>query len=175
MLTPPHAGNVDDKANTGELGMNRQSKHGPPLEHGQQPNASQPCHPPTKAKAYALVQVTKTADAERITSLASQGLWCPTSQLEVQEMETELVSNPKVYLHTTEAGTMHFGCKVSEEKTIVLWTANNVTVKFVLAMKKLLFLLSYGGLEHKLELFYENIRWIGMHPALDQTTKHMLI
>ncbi|KAK8684610.1 hypothetical protein V6N13_040629 [Hibiscus sabdariffa] len=37
----------------------------------------------TKAKAYALVQFTKTADAERITSLASQGLWCPSSQLEV--------------------------------------------------------------------------------------------
>ncbi|KAL4297423.1 hypothetical protein GQ457_12G004680 [Hibiscus cannabinus] len=108
---------------------------------------------PTKAKAYALVQFTKTADAERITSLASQGLWCPSSQLEVREMETELVSNPKFYLHTTEAGIMHFGCKVSEEKTLVLWTANNVTVKFVLAMKKLLFLLSYVGLEHKLELY----------------------
>ncbi|KAK8709706.1 hypothetical protein V6N13_060714 [Hibiscus sabdariffa] len=45
MLTSPHAGDVDDKANTGELGTNRQSRPGPPLEHGQQPNAPQPCHP----------------------------------------------------------------------------------------------------------------------------------
>ncbi|KAK8522761.1 hypothetical protein V6N13_115715 [Hibiscus sabdariffa] len=126
-------------------------------------------------RVYAIVQFTKVTDAERIISLADRGLYYGSSYLNAREMETDCVPNPRTYLHTMERITVHFGCQISKENIYVLWKADDVSVKFGLGMRRLLFLISHRRSEYKLELFYENIWQIELYRARNQTSKYLLI
>ncbi|XP_022776584.1 RNA-dependent RNA polymerase 1-like [Durio zibethinus] len=127
-------------------------------------------------RAYAIVQFTKSIDAECIIKLANQKrLYYRSSYLKAQEMENDIVPKPRTFLHTMEHVRVHFGCQVSKDRFYVLWRTDNVTVNFGTGMRKLQFLLSHCQLEYKLELGYENIWQIELRRPHNQTSKYLLI
>ncbi|XWS64066.1 hypothetical protein CRYUN_Cryun06bG0155200 [Craigia yunnanensis] len=126
-------------------------------------------------RKYAIVQFTKSIEAELIIKLTSRRIYYESSYLKAREMEHDIVPKPRTFLHTMEHVRVHFGCQVSNEKFYVLWKAVDVTVNFGTGMRKLQFLLSHCELEYKLELFYENIWQIELHCPRNQTSKYLLI
>ncbi|EOY01384.1 RNA-dependent RNA polymerase 1 isoform 1 [Theobroma cacao] len=126
-------------------------------------------------RAYAIVQFTKSTDAELIIRLTNQRLYYGSSYLKAREMENDIVPKPRTFLHTMEGVTLHFGCQVSNEKFYVLWEEVDVTVNFGMGMRKLQFLLSHHCVEYRLDLFYENIWQIELHRPRNQTSKYLLI
>ncbi|OMO98990.1 RNA-dependent RNA polymerase, eukaryotic-type [Corchorus capsularis] len=126
-------------------------------------------------RAYAIVQFTRTTDAELIIKLANQRLYYGSSYLKAREMENDIVPRPRTFLHTMRHVKVHFGCQVSNEKIYALWEEVDFTVNFGMAMRKLQFLLSHRPVEYKLELSYENIWQIELRRPRDRTSKYLLI
>ncbi|GKV13304.1 hypothetical protein SLEP1_g24332 [Rubroshorea leprosula] len=124
--------------------------------------------------AFAIVQFQTARDAELILSMTNQKrLWYATSYLKAWVMETDIVPKPRIFLHTMENVTLHFGCQLSNEKFCHLWKFRNVTVKFGIGMRKLQFFLL--DLDYRLELSYENVWQIELHCPRGQTAKYLLI
>ncbi|XP_011075687.1 probable RNA-dependent RNA polymerase 1 [Sesamum indicum] len=126
-------------------------------------------------RAYAKVQFTHSRYAEMIQNLASTRLYYGTSYLRVWESDSDIVHNPRTYVHEMEQVTLNFGCQTSREKFSVLWKVASVSVKFGTGMKKMHFLLCHNSVEYKLQLSYENIWQIVLYHPHGQTAKLLLI
>ncbi|XP_062171708.1 RNA-dependent RNA polymerase 1-like [Alnus glutinosa] len=126
-------------------------------------------------RAYAIIQFTTSSEAEYIISLANERLYYGRSYLKAWQMELDIVPMPRTFLHYIENITLHFGCQISDEKFLILWKAENVSVKFGSGMRKLHFSLSHNNVDYRLELFYENVWQIELHRPRNQTAKYLLI
>ncbi|XP_004297427.1 PREDICTED: probable RNA-dependent RNA polymerase 1 [Fragaria vesca subsp. vesca] len=74
-----------------------------------------------------------------------------------------------------ELVTLHFGCKISEEKFSVLWTKSDVSVTFGKDLNYVHLAFSYDCVEYKLELPSDTICQIELHCPCDQFRKFLLI
>ncbi|KAL0284021.1 UNVERIFIED_CONTAM: RNA-dependent RNA polymerase 1 [Sesamum angustifolium] len=128
-----------------------------------------------RPRAYARVQFAHSRYAEMIQYLASTCLYYGTSYLRVWESDSDIVHNPRTYMHEMEQVTLNFGCQTSREKFSVLWKAASVSVKFGTGLKKMHFLLCHNSVEYKLQLSYENIWQIVLYHPRGQTAKLLLI
>ncbi|KAK4384128.1 RNA-dependent RNA polymerase 1 [Sesamum angolense] len=128
-----------------------------------------------RPRAYARVQFAHSRYAEMIQYLASTRLYYGTSYLRVWESDSDIVHNPRTYMHEMEQVTLNFGCQTSREKFSVLWKAASVSVKFGTGLKKMHFLLCHNSVEYKLQLSYENIWQIVLYHPRGQTAKLLLI
>ncbi|XP_050372674.1 probable RNA-dependent RNA polymerase 1 isoform X2 [Argentina anserina] len=70
---------------------------------------------------------------------------------------------------------LNFGCKISEDKFLVLWKKPNVSVTFEMELKSLHFCFSYDGFDYKLELQYDTIYRIELRCPRGQLQKFLLI
>ncbi|KAF8040296.1 hypothetical protein BT93_B2511 [Corymbia citriodora subsp. variegata] len=127
-------------------------------------------------RTCAHVQFTVKGDAEDIISLAnSKSLWYGNSYLKASERDSDIVPNPKVFQHSLDNVTLHFGCQISEDMFTALWGSPNASVKFVFGMRKLFFVLTYNSVDYMLELSYENIWQIQLHQSRGQSPKYLVI
>ncbi|CAK9168826.1 unnamed protein product [Ilex paraguariensis] len=127
-------------------------------------------------RAYAKVQFTNRRSAEDIISLANRRrLWYGSSYLKAREMDSDIISNSRTYVHCMEQVSLHFGCQTSRENFSVLWKKANVSVKFGIGLKKMYFFLSHLFVGYKLVLSYENIWQVELHCPRGQTAKFLLI
>ncbi|XP_061989253.1 probable RNA-dependent RNA polymerase 1 [Rosa rugosa] len=74
-----------------------------------------------------------------------------------------------------ELVTLHFGCKISEEKFSVLWTKSDVSVTFGMEKKNVHLSFSYDCVNYKLELPSDTIFRIELHCPRGQFRKFLLI
>ncbi|XP_043704238.1 probable RNA-dependent RNA polymerase 1 [Telopea speciosissima] len=128
--------------------------------------------------AFATVQFTTAGSAEIITSLVNRPLqlYYGTTYLKVWDVERDIVPRPRPSILTLEHTKLHFGCQVSGDQFYVLWSGQDVMVNFGFELRKIYFFLSYGGVEYKLELSYENIWQIQLRrPSRQNTNKFLLI
>ncbi|KAL6191260.1 hypothetical protein ACLB2K_037651 [Fragaria x ananassa] len=96
-----------------------------------------------------------------------QSLWYGESYLKAREWKRSTVLEELV--------TLHFGCKISEEKFSVLWTKSDVSVTFGMELKNVQLTFSNDGVEYKLELPTDTICRIDLHCPCDQFRKFLLI
>ncbi|XP_042502410.1 RNA-dependent RNA polymerase 1-like [Macadamia integrifolia] len=115
--------------------------------------------PRRRALAFASVQFTTATSAEIITNLVNGPLRLRygTFYLKVWVMDRDIVPKPRPSIFNLEHTKLHFGCQVSDDQFFVLWSGQNVMVNFGFELRKIYFFLSYGGVEYKLELSYEDI------------------
>ncbi|XAR63686.1 RNA-directed RNA polymerase [Bertholletia excelsa] len=125
------------------------------------------------SKVYARIQFLSAILAEDIISLANKSLYYEFSQLQAYQKNFDI--EPKVDEHVIESVTLHLGCQISKENFSVLWTRENISVKFGFKLRKLYFFLSYYFAEYKLELSYENILQLELHSLHGQTVKFLVI
>ncbi|KAL5812619.1 hypothetical protein ACOSQ3_027569 [Xanthoceras sorbifolium] len=104
-------------------------------------------------RAHAVVEFTTTEAAEHIKSLAAAVLWYQKSYLMAWDVEPKT----RIPQHRIDDVTLNVGCKISQEKFSVLWSQENVCVKFDSDLKKFYFSLSYHSVEYKLEVSSESI------------------
>ncbi|PRQ41045.1 putative RNA-directed RNA polymerase [Rosa chinensis] len=74
-----------------------------------------------------------------------------------------------------ELVTLHFGCKISEEKFSVLWTKSDVSVTFGMEQKNVHLSFSYDCVNYKLEIPSDTICRIELHCPRGQFKKFLLI
>ncbi|KAJ4959640.1 hypothetical protein NE237_019550 [Protea cynaroides] len=126
--------------------------------------------------AFAIVQFTTARCAEIITSLVNRRLYYGTSYLKVWDMERDIVPKPRPSILILENTKLHFGCQVSVDQFSILWSAQDVVVNFGFELRKIYFLLSYGRIEYKLELSYEDLWQIQLRlPHGEIRSKFLLI
>ncbi|XP_010043968.2 probable RNA-dependent RNA polymerase 1 [Eucalyptus grandis] len=127
-------------------------------------------------RTCAHVQFTDKCDGEDIIALAnSRNLWYGDSYIKAMERDSDIVPNPKVFQHSLDNVTLHFGCQTSEDTFTALWESPNASVKFGFGMRKLFFFLTYNFVGYKLELSYENIWQIQLHQPCGSTLKYLVI
>ncbi|KAK0597148.1 hypothetical protein LWI29_022254 [Acer saccharum] len=116
-------------------------------------------------RAHAIVEFTTIEAAEHIKSLAAAAdrFWFKKSYLKAWDME----QNYNVKLSV--------GFQTSEEKFSVLWSQENVSVKFGTELRKFNFFLTYNSVEYKLEVSYESILKIKLHSPRGQTAMFLVI
>ncbi|KAM5566909.1 RNA-dependent RNA polymerase 1-like [Rosa sericea] len=126
------------------------------------------------SRSSATVQFTTAECAEILLLLAGKKrLWYGESYLKAREWKCDMAPRSKVL---EELVTLHFGCKISEEKFTVLWTKSDVSVKFGMELKKNVHLsFSYDFVEYKLELPSDTIFRIELHCPRGQFRKFLLI
>ncbi|EXB32317.1 RNA-dependent RNA polymerase 1 [Morus notabilis] len=129
------------------------------------------------SRAHAKVEFVDSESAEILKSLADDDrrFWYGDSYLKARDWSTEVVRKPEVFLCSMDDVTLHFGCQVLKEKFSVLWERENVCVKFGEGQRKLYFFLSYGSVDYKLEISYENIWQIKLHRMHGETSKFLLL
>ncbi|GMN68751.1 hypothetical protein TIFTF001_037801 [Ficus carica] len=128
-----------------------------------------------ESRAHAKVQFMDSVTAETVKSMADQRLWYGDSYLKARDLRFGIVPEPKAFLCSMEDVTLHFGCRVSEDKFSVLWKTENVCVKFGEGLRKFYFFLSHDSVDYKLELSYETILRIELHRPRDQTSMFLLL
>ncbi|XP_042500578.1 probable RNA-dependent RNA polymerase 1 [Macadamia integrifolia] len=130
--------------------------------------------PDRKAFAFAYVQFTNPKCAEHIISLVSERLYYGTCWLKAKYVEHDIVPKPRPSLLTLENTGLYFGCQVSSDEFCVLYKGLNVVVNFGFDLRKIYFVLPYGGVEYKLVLAYEDIWQIQLRSPQGQY-KYLLI
>ncbi|KAJ1418366.1 RNA-dependent RNA polymerase, eukaryotic-type [Sesbania bispinosa] len=128
-------------------------------------------------RAFAIIQFTSAKCAASMMSLANSlnTLRYGTSYLKVREVERDIVSKPRNFLHRLNDVKLYFGCQISKGRFSVLWKTVNVSVDFGIGMRKWHFILSYDNKKYKLELSYENIWKIELHRPQGETANYLLI
>ncbi|XP_051146094.1 probable RNA-dependent RNA polymerase 1 [Andrographis paniculata] len=126
-------------------------------------------------RVYARVQFTSSAYAQKIIDMASSGLYYGSSYLRAWESDMDIVHHVRLHLYEMENVTLNSGCQVSSDKFMVLWKAENVSVKFGIGMKKMHFFLSHDSVHYRLQLSYENIWQIVLYHQLGLTSRFLLI
>ncbi|TXG71403.1 hypothetical protein EZV62_006338 [Acer yangbiense] len=126
-------------------------------------------------RAHAIVEFATIEAAEHIKSLAAaaDGLWFKKSYLKAWDMEPN--SRTSHSQHKIYNVKLSVGCQISEEKFSVLWSQENVSVKFGTDLRKFNFFLTYNSVEYKLEVSYESIWKIKLHSPRGQTAKFLVI
>ncbi|PIM98069.1 RNA-directed RNA polymerase QDE-1 [Handroanthus impetiginosus] len=127
------------------------------------------------ARSYARVQFANSRCADVVIDLANRRLYYGTSYLKAWESDTDIVQNPRAYVHEMEQVTLNLGCQTSEEKFSVLWKATSVSVKFGLGMKKMHFFLCHNSVQYRLQLSYESIWQIVMYNPRGLSAKFLVI
>ncbi|PIM98009.1 RNA-directed RNA polymerase QDE-1 [Handroanthus impetiginosus] len=127
------------------------------------------------ARSYARVQFANSRCADVVIDLANRRLYYGTSYLKAWESDTDIVQNPRAYVHEMEQVTLNLGCQTSEEKFSVLWKASSVSVKFGLGMKKMHFFLCHNSVQYRLQLSYESIWQIVMYNPRGLSAKFLVI
>ncbi|KAI7725319.1 hypothetical protein M8C21_029667, partial [Ambrosia artemisiifolia] len=131
---------------------------------------------PGAARAYARVQFTVKAKAERILQLAnSRQLWYGTSYLKAWEKEMDLVQKPRQFAYEMEGVTLHFGCQVSKERLAVLSKMEKASVKFGFGLRKIYFGVPWHYTSYKLQLSYENIWQVQLHCPYSNDARFLVI
>ncbi|KAK2654463.1 hypothetical protein Ddye_014319 [Dipteronia dyeriana] len=112
-------------------------------------------------RAHAIVEFATIEAAEHIKFLAAaaDGLWFKKSCLKAWNMEPS--SRTCHSQHKIDNVKLSVGCQISEEIFSVLWSQENVSVKFGTDLRNFNFFLTYNSVEYKLELYgapriYEN-------------------
>ncbi|KAK0595797.1 hypothetical protein LWI29_010039 [Acer saccharum] len=124
------------------------------------------------SRAHAVVEFTTVEAAELIKSLAADILWYQNSYLKAWDVEPKT----KISQLRIDDVTLNVGCKISEGKFSVLWSLENVTMKFDPDLKTFNFSLCYHSVEYKLEVFSESISQIELHrPPRRQSVKFLVI
>ncbi|KAL6186998.1 hypothetical protein ACLB2K_043114 [Fragaria x ananassa] len=125
------------------------------------------------SRSSAKVQFITAECAEIILALADdQRLWYGESYLKARECKGDIAPRSTVL---EELVTLHFGCKISEEKFSVLWTKSDVSVTFGKDLNYVHLAFSYDCVEYKLELPSDTICQIELHCPCDQFRKFLLI
>ncbi|KAK0596192.1 hypothetical protein LWI29_013507 [Acer saccharum] len=126
-------------------------------------------------RAHAIVEFATTEAAEHIKSLAAaaDGLWFKNSYLKAWDMEPN--SRTSHSQHKIDNVKLSVGCQISGEKFSVLWSQENVSVKFGTNLRKFNFFLTYNSVEYKLEVSYESIWKIMLRRPRGQTAKFLVI
>ncbi|KAJ0538811.1 putative RNA-directed RNA polymerase [Helianthus annuus] len=128
------------------------------------------------ARAYARVQFTTKAKAERILKLAnSRQLWYGRSYLKAWEKDMDLVQKPRQFAYEMEGVTLHFGCQVSKEKLSVLCKMERASVKFGFGLRKIYFGVPWLDTSYKLQLSYENIWQVQLHCPRGAPASYLVI
>ncbi|KAJ0546802.1 putative RNA-directed RNA polymerase [Helianthus annuus] len=128
------------------------------------------------ARAYARVQFTTKAKAERILKLAnSRQLWYGRSYLKAWEKDMDLVQKPRQFAYEMEGVTLHFGCQVSKEKLPVLCKMERASVKFGFGLRKIYFGVPWLDTSYKLQLSYENIWQVQLHCPRGAPASYLVI
>ncbi|TXG71399.1 hypothetical protein EZV62_006334 [Acer yangbiense] len=127
------------------------------------------------ARAHAIVEFATIEAAEHIKSLAAaaDGLWFKKSYLKAWDMEQN--SRTSHSQHKIYNVKLSVGCQISEDKFSVLWSQENVSVKFGTDLRKFNFFLTYNSVEYKLEVSYESIWKIKLRRPRGQTAKFLVI
>ncbi|XP_028767170.1 LOW QUALITY PROTEIN: RNA-dependent RNA polymerase 1-like [Neltuma alba] len=126
-------------------------------------------------RAIAIIQFKEAKNASYLISRPAKSIWYRNSYLKARELEKDIVQKPVKFLHSLEDVKLHFGCQISKERFYNLWKAFTKEVNFGIGMRKIQFLLSYRGMDYKLELSYENIWQIELHRPRGETAEYLLI
>ncbi|KAK1314065.1 RNA-dependent RNA polymerase 1 [Acorus calamus] len=128
-----------------------------------------------RSKAFAMVQFTSRECADVLSLLANQKrLRFGILLLFVQDMERDIVPKPRTPMFKLQDSVLHFGCQISEDRFLVLWSGIKVQVHFGFELKKLHFLLSCNGVSYKLDLTYESIWEIQLRRCDTKHNKFLL-
>ncbi|XP_043696161.1 probable RNA-dependent RNA polymerase 1 [Telopea speciosissima] len=112
--------------------------------------------PDEEAFVFAFVQfTTATSAGELVDYLVNKRLYCGNFYLNASYAKHDIVPKPSIL--TLENMRLHFGCQVSGDQFCALYTGQDVVVNFGFDLQKIYFFLSYGGVEYKLELSYDDI------------------
>lgn len=126
-------------------------------------------------RVYAIVQFTYERHARLIITMAAERLYYGRSYLKAFEVEQDIVPKPRASLHNISDLKMYFGCQVSPNKFLTLWSAQNVCVSFGIGMRKLHFSMSWYQKYYRLELPYENVWQIDLHSPQGRSSKFLVI
>ncbi|KAK3219549.1 hypothetical protein Dsin_013519 [Dipteronia sinensis] len=109
------------------------------------------------ARAHAIVEFATIEAAEHIKSLAAAAdrLWFRKSYLKA--WDTEPNSRTSHSKHKIDNVKSSVECQISKEKIFVLWSQENVSLKFGTDLRKFNFFLTYNSVEYKLEVSYDSI------------------
>ncbi|XP_044505487.1 probable RNA-dependent RNA polymerase 1 [Mangifera indica] len=129
------------------------------------------------SRAYAIVEFTTMEAAEYIVSMAAERLiWDGDSYLKARYVDHDRNSAmEKTPQDRTDNARLNFGCQISEEKFYVLWSQENVSVKFDSDLRNFSFFLSYDSVDYKLKVPYETIWQIQLQRPHDQSVKFLVI
>nr|CCD74482.1 RNA-dependent RNA polymerase 1 [Arabidopsis halleri subsp. halleri] len=127
-------------------------------------------------RVFAIVQFTNERYARQIiTGAAERRLYYGRSYLNAFEVDQDIVPKPRASLHNISGLKMYFGCQVSTQKFLTLWSAQDVCVSFGIGMRKLHFSFSWYQKDYRLELSYENIWQIDLHSPQGRSSKFLVI
>ncbi|KAJ0100570.1 hypothetical protein Patl1_20784 [Pistacia atlantica] len=129
------------------------------------------------SRAYAIVEFTTMEAAELIVLWATEKrIWDGDSYLKACYLDRDS-NSPKARTpqHRIDNARLNFGCQISEEKFSVLWSQENVSVKFDSDLRNFSFLLSYYSEDYKVEISYETIWQIELKRPGDQSVKFLVI
>ncbi|KAK9950500.1 hypothetical protein M0R45_005986 [Rubus argutus] len=165
---------VDEKQNSRAwLGLGRILEHLIFLEDYTRKGTICDVLPPKKNRvsiSSAIVQFTNSECVE-IPIAADQGLCYGESSMKAREWKIDIGHNSEFL---EKLVTLHFGCKISNEQFLVLWTQPDVLVKFEMELKNMYLFFSYDCVEYKLEFSSETIFRIQLHHPRGQSAKFLL-
>ncbi|KAK1265765.1 RNA-dependent RNA polymerase 1 [Acorus gramineus] len=111
-----------------------------------------------RSRAYAVVQFTLRECTDALRLLANQkNLHFGNLSLFVRYVKRDIVPKPRTPMFKLEDSVLHFGCQISEDRFLVLWSGIKVEVHFGFELRKLHFFLSCNGVSYKLDLTYDSI------------------
>ncbi|XP_044472969.1 probable RNA-dependent RNA polymerase 1 [Mangifera indica] len=129
------------------------------------------------SRAYAIVEFTTMEAAERILSKAAErSIWDGNSFLKARYVDHDRNSpEEKTPQHRIDNARLNFGCQISEEKFHVLWSQENVSVKFDSDLRNFSCFLSYDSVDYKLNVPHETIWQIQLQRPHGQSVKFLVI
>ncbi|KAL5746664.1 hypothetical protein ACOSP7_027810 [Xanthoceras sorbifolium] len=123
-------------------------------------------------RAHAIVEFATIEAAEHIKSLSlapDHGFRYQKSYLKAWYVEP----NTRISQHRIDNLTLNVGCQIAEDKFYVLWSQENVSVKYGSNLRKFNFFLTHNSVEYKFEVSYESVWQIELRRG--QTAKFLVI
>nr|AJA90762.1 RNA-dependent RNA polymerase 2 [Cycas revoluta] len=111
-----------------------------------------------KSRGFGRVQFENGDAAVEACKLSQSGLLLfQKASLVVCSIHNDIIPRPMCRENSVPGGRLHVGCPVYHDAFYVLWSSTNVVAEFVPEREKLNFFLSEGGMEYKLEVFFQDI------------------
>ncbi|KAG6509953.1 probable RNA-dependent RNA polymerase 1 [Zingiber officinale] len=131
--------------------------------------------PSKNSRAFAIVQFSKNEDArDLILMIQQRKLYYNGSYLTLHNVEHDIIPKPRKSMFVLKNVKLYLGCPLSPERLSVLWSVEEVDVKFGFEMRKIDFYLSYGSCSYKLELAYDSIWEIQLHRSYSQRSQFLV-
>lgn len=131
--------------------------------------------PSRNSRAFAIVQFSKNEDAKDLILMIQQRkLYYNGSYLTIRNVEHDIIPKPREPMFVLENVKLYLGCPLSPERLSVLWSVEDVNVKFGFEMRKINFCLSYGSCLYKLELAYDSIWEIQLYRSFRQHSQFLV-